>query len=158
MSSAEEVFAAERAAWAKDPERHLRAFARRYPLPVVRISGRSVPLVFTWFGVSPFGSRRIHDLLVAATDGQPGCGRALAELLEVASAGWIRAEDVMSGRVRVPYAEALSALSIAWASLRRGAPKAQPQGWWERALKRPLRIAVTQPVDTAPDLSFLVRR
>lgn len=145
MTGAAEIGAALRAKWAADPEGQLRARARRQPLPVIRVSGRDVPLVFTGFAVDPFGSRRLMDLLVAANDGEPGCARALAELLEVASAGWVRAEDVVAGRVVVPYAVALAALVIAWNSFRKGAPPAEPQRWWERLFRLPLRSAQTRP-------------
>ena len=145
MSAAQAAFKAARLRWAKNPEKCLRTLARRQPLPVVRIGRRDVPLVFTWFAVSHFGSSHIHSLLVTATEGQPGCARALAELVKVGSGGLIRAEDVMAGRVLVPYASALSALSTAWNSYRQGAPEPQPQRWWERVLRRPLRSPATHP-------------
>ncbi|WP_336975936.1 hypothetical protein [Brevundimonas nasdae] len=145
MSAAQAAFKAARLRWAKNPEKCLRTLARRQPLPVVRIGRRDVPLVFTWFAVNPYGSSHVHSLLVTATEGQPGCARALAELVEVGSGGWIRAEDVMAGRVLVPYAIALSALSTAWNSYRQGASEPQPQRWWERVMRRPLRSLATHP-------------
>jgi len=145
VSAAQAAFKAARLRWAKNPEKCLRTLARRQPLPVVRIGRRDVPLVFTWFAVNPYGSSHVHSLLVTATEGQPGCARALAELVEVGSGGWIRAEDVMAGRVLVPYAIALSALSTAWNSYRQGASEPQPQRWWERVMRRPLRSLATHP-------------
>lgn len=83
-------------------------------LGIVRFDyeGRTVALRFTWRAIDALGRVGVGELLDKAGSGQPGDMAATAQLLEVASAGQIKADGLMDGAA--PFAGAYVALLKAW--------------------------------------------
>lgn len=82
---------------------------------------RTIPLRFTWRAIDALGRVGVGELLDKAGCGQPGDMAALAQLLEAASAGEIKADEVMDGAM--PFAPVYLAVLKAWSLAAR-----QPQG------------------------------
>lgn len=96
--------------------------------------GRTIPLRFTLGRIAQMGRETVVKKLALATQGGEGDGQALADLLELASGGELKAAD-LTDQV-VGFDTALIALHDAWALSRFG-PKGKPQGQRERnPLKR----------------------
>ncbi|MDP3400852.1 MAG: hypothetical protein Q8R97_07005 [Brevundimonas sp.] len=109
------------------------------PLPTIRVDGRRVGLCFTWPGVDEYGHAGIGEMVAKATSGEPGDRAALAKLIEISTGGQVTSDDLLSGRRRIYFEEAIVGVARAWHSALYGAPPRLPQRWWERILRRPLR-------------------
>lgn len=95
--------------------------------------GRTIPLRFTLGRIAQMGRETVVMKLALATQGSEGDGQALADLLELASGGEVKAADLVDQVVG--FDTALIALHDAWALSRFG-PKGKPQGQRDR---NPLR-------------------
>lgn len=114
-------------------------------LGIVRLewSGQQVPLRFTWAAIDQLGADAIAERMKLALTGEPGARLALAELLDVASAGVIKTEDAMT-EVGLP-GHAFNAVFGAWSLATRRPAGTQPGNprmirlstWWKRLLRRP---------------------
>ncbi|MEC7797950.1 MAG: hypothetical protein VX755_11600 [Pseudomonadota bacterium] len=95
--------------------------------------GRTIPLRFTLGRIAQMGRETVVMKLALATRGGEGDGQALADLLELASGGELKAVDLVDQVLG--FDTALIALHDAWALSRFG-PKGKPQGQRE---KNPLK-------------------
>lgn len=123
----------------KSVRRRWLKFGLLNPLPMVRIDGRKVGLCFTYDGLDQLGHGGVAELVEKATSGLPGDGTALAKLIELGTGGQVLAEDLITGRRRVYFEEAILGVARAWHAAMYGAPPALAQRWWERAFRRPLQ-------------------
>lgn len=80
--------------------------------------GRAVPIRFTWAAIDGLGRVGVAELLEKAGSGQPGDMKALATLLEAASAGEIKAADLMPDD-GLPFTEGYVAVIKAWTAAAR---------------------------------------
>lgn len=118
-------------------------------LGIVRLewSGQQVPLRFTWAAIDQLGADAIGERMKLALTGEPGARLALAELLNVASAGSITTEAAMA-EVGLP-GNAFSAIFEAWSLATRRPAGAQPGNprmnrlstWWKRLWRQPKHTA-----------------
>lgn len=93
---------------------------------------RTIPLQFTWRAIDSLGRVGVGELLDKAGSGQPGDMAALAQLLEAASAGEIKADEAMGGAM--PFATAYVALLKAWSLAARQPGGAATDGPFDRLL------------------------
>lgn len=80
--------------------------------------GRTVPIRFTWAAIDRLGRTGVSELLEKAGSGEPGDMAALATLLEAASAGEIKAADLLSDD-GLPFTEGYVAVIKAWSAAAR---------------------------------------
>lgn len=92
-------------------------------VPLV-FEGRTVPLSFTLRRVAKYGRDGLVSRLALVTEGGEGDGQALAELLELASGGEIKADSVIDRIVGLDAT--VLALHQAW-SLARFGPSGRPE-------------------------------
>lgn len=123
----------------KNTRRRWLKFGLLSPLPTIRVDGRKIGLCFTYAGIDQYGHGGIAELVEKATSGLPGDGTALAKLIELGTGGQVMAEDLMTGRRRIYFEEAILGIARAWHSAMYGAPPARAQRWWERLFRRPLQ-------------------
>lgn len=76
------------------------------------IDGRTVPIRFTWAVIDRLGRQGVAELLEKAGSGEPGDMSALADLIEAASGGQMKAVDLMAGAV--PFNDAFVPIIRAW--------------------------------------------
>lgn len=91
----------------------------------LEVSGRSIPLQFTLRRVSSIGRSELVSKLSEVMRGAQGDGSNLADLLEVASGGKLKREDVLDKVIGMDAAAV--ALHAAWALARYG-PSGEPTG------------------------------
>jgi len=117
----------------------------RLPLP----DGRSVPLQLTYAALDAKGHDWLLEQFKAMQKGKPGASLAMAEALEIMSAGQLKAADVMAAPMaEYPMAECLRSCWRAWELAQHGPsgrpaadgpenPRLSPRKtWWGRIFGR----------------------
>lgn len=117
----------------------------RLPLP----DGRSVPLQLTYAALDAKGHDWLLDQFKAMQKGKPGASLAMAEALEIMSAGQLKVADVMAAPMaEYPMAECLRSCWRAWELAQHGPsgrpaedgsenPRLSPRKtWWGRIFGR----------------------
>lgn len=80
--------------------------------------GSMIPLRFTWAAIDGLGRMGVTELLETSGSGQPGDMAALAKLIEAASSGAIKAEDLMSSDA-MSFTDGYVAVLKAWTAAAR---------------------------------------
>lgn len=117
----------------------------RLPLP----DGRAIPLQLTYAALDAKGHDWLLDQFKAMQKGKPGASLAMAEALEIMSAGQLKAADVMAAPMaEYPMAECLRSCWRAWELAQHGPsgrpaedgaenPRPSPRRtWWGRIFGR----------------------
>ncbi|GAA0766138.1 hypothetical protein [Brevundimonas olei] len=117
----------------------------RLPLP----DGRAIPLQLTYAALDAKGHDWLLDQFKAMQKGKPGASLAMAEVLEIMSAGKLKAADVMAAPMaEYPMAECLRSCWRAWELAQHGPsgrpaadgsenPRLSPRKtWWGRIFGR----------------------
>lgn len=117
----------------------------RLPLP----DGRAIPLQLTYAALDAKGHDWLLDQFKAMQKGKPGASLAMAEALEIMSAGQLKAADVMAAPMaEYPMAECLRSCWRAWELAQHGSsgrpaedgsenPRLSPRKtWWGRIFGR----------------------
>lgn len=117
----------------------------RLPLP----DGRAIPLQLTYAALDAKGHDWLLDQFKAMQKGKPGASLAMAEALEIMSAGQLKAADMMAAPIaEYPMAECLRSCWRAWELAQHG-PSGRPAAdgaenprqspaktWWGRIFGR----------------------
>lgn len=99
--------------------------------------GRAVPLRFTWRAIDMVGAGGVGELIDKAGSGQPGDMTALATLVQAATNGQIKVEDLLDGDAP-PFSATYVLIVAAWTEAMR-----KPQGEGGAAGANPLTRLLT---------------
>lgn len=81
-------------------------------------AGRTIPIRFTWAAIDSLGRSGVAERIEKAGSGETGDMAALASLLEAASAGELKASDLLADDA-LPFTEAYVCVIKAWSAAAR---------------------------------------